>query len=621
MLLLAAVLSLTAFYKVCTGFSFWDDMGYLLMTQRMFSAGYALYDQIYTHYGPAYYAWEHFLGSATRLPLSHDSTLLFTTFSWVAISFLCAGFVSRVTHSLFLMALTCFDIFYLLMILKNEPGHPQELCGLLLGGMLLVSSLLDSGRRAGIKLGLIGFFIGVLGMTKPNLGVYAALAGWITLCNLVAAPRVRNILFGAGALAALALPIVLMRHNLGEAGSYCLLECGAILLLIIQLAKSQPERWLAWRSFLWPVPGCIVGLAACAGYALLNGTSLAGLVRGMVLQNIGLDRIMFRWPAFGPEEVLFSLGLAFVVWVTTGSGWYASQIPPWLPTVVKLSLAPLLILPAVLMGLDVHPARMVGPGFAWVLPLTVATAFPLPRQPRPAGGMAPRQFALALAVLSALWGYPVWGSQAELSFFLLIPVAMVSCADGLRYGYWQFGKTVVPPSSRRQTAGMALSFLSTLGIVGVALVSAGSAAKSYHCLEPSGLRGSGSLRLPREQAETYHRIIGAARAHGRSFFTMPALGSLHVWADNDPPTCMFVPSWMTLLTPSQQSKAVADLQKTRDLCVIRWNPGVLFWTHGRDVSGNKLVRYVEDGFITVESFEGCDIMVRRLAAETTGGKP
>jgi hypothetical protein len=47
----------------------------------------------------------------------------------------------------------------------------------------------------------------------------------------------------------------------------------------------------------------------------------------------------------------------------------------------------------------------------------------------------------------------------------------------------------------------------------------------------------------------------------------------------------------------------------------------MFWTHGRDISGNKLVRYVEDTFITAESFDGCDIMVRRLTANTTGGMP
>jgi hypothetical protein len=74
---------------------------------------------------------------------------------------------------------------------------------------------------------------------------------------------------------------------------------------------------------------------------------------------------------------------------------------------------------------------------------------------------------------------------------------------------------------------------------------------------------------------------------------------------------------MTLLTPEQQAKVLADLERTPDLCVIRWNPQVEFWTRGRDISGNKVVRYIEGNFAVVESFNGCDIMVRRPAASRT----
>jgi hypothetical protein len=78
---------------------------------------------------------------------------------------------------------------------------------------------------------------------------------------------------------------------------------------------------------------------------------------------------------------------------------------------------------------------------------------------------------------------------------------------------------------------------------------------------------------------------------------------------------------MTLLREPTQSKVVEDLRQTPDLCVIRWNPGVSFWTRGRDISTNKIVRYVEDNFATVESFEDCDIMARRSSPGPPGGKP
>jgi hypothetical protein len=149
------------------------------------------------------------------------------------------------------------------------------------------------------------------------------------------------------------------------------------------------------------------------------------------------------------------------------------------------------------------------------------------------------------------------------------------------------------------------------GVIGVAWLQAGQAAGAYHRLEPSGLRGSRLLRVPREQADFYRRLIQAAQAHGRSFYTMPGLGSLYFWANQDPPTAINATTWMTLLTPDQQAKVVEDLQKTPDLCVIRWNPLVEFWTRGREIAQNKVVRYLEDNFVVVESFDECDILVRR----------
>jgi hypothetical protein len=125
----------------------------------------------------------------------------------------------------------------------------------------------------GIILGVIGCLIGLLSMTKPNLGVFAALAGAVSLSNLVAARRTRTILFGASALAALVLPIALMRHNLAPAGLYCLLESAAILLLVVELASSKPERSLSLKTFVAPVIGFAVALLAGAAYALATGTS------------------------------------------------------------------------------------------------------------------------------------------------------------------------------------------------------------------------------------------------------------------------------------------------------------------------------------------------------------
>jgi hypothetical protein len=609
---LAAAVSMTAFCTVCTDFWSYDDMGFLMLTQKMLAAGHPLYDQTFTAYGPAYYAWEQFLRAITRLPLSHDSTLLFTTISIVLSSLLCAGYVARLARNLFLTALALLATATLLLVMKSEPGHPQELCALLLTGMIAGVPWLGFARRPAILPGLIGLFVGLLSMTKPNLGVFAAIAASLTLSRLAPAGRMREAWFGLSALAALVLPAALMRHNLAEVAGYCAIESAAILFLLLRLAAWPPDQRLPWSFFAAALGGFAAALLASAAYALATGTSLAGLAYGLFRQHLAFDQLFSFYAPFANQDILLPLGVAVSAWIATGPGrrWWVGC--PWLPDAVKLAVAPFMIFAVLKLGIT--------QAFIWCLPLVAATAGPSPRQPQSAAELAPRYFALALAVMSALWGYPIWGSQAGLSFFLLIPVALVSGADAVRYGSWRTAQPAAgsasAPTLGRFSGGDAarvLSAVAVAAVLGLALLQASQAASAYQRLEPSGLPGSHRLHLPREQADFYRQVIRSARAHGRSFFTMPGLGSLYFWADTVPPTCIHPTTWMTLLTPEQQSRVVADLEGTPDLCIIRWNPMVEFWTRGRDISGNRVVRYIEEHYVTAESFNGCDIMARKPA--------
>jgi hypothetical protein len=602
LIVLAAAVSVTAFCTVCTDFSPYDDMGYFMLTQKTFAAGHALYDQTFTQYGPAYYAWEQFLHAVTRQPLSHDSTLLYTTFAVVAGALLCAGYVARLGRSLFLTSLTLLAVSTLLLVMKLEPGHPQELCVLLLTGMLAGSSMLDSARRPAVLLGLMGLCVGALSMTKPNLGVFAAVAVALSLSRLAPDGRARKFLFGLSALAALALPITLMRHNLPEVTGYCVVQTAATLLLVLQLASWEPNRRLSWGAFASALAGFAVVLVASAAYALATGTMVAGLARGLVLQHVAFDRLFSFYSPFGSRDVFLPVAVSVGAWVVSGPGRRLCRGWPWLPDALKVALVPFMVFAVTKLGITM--------AFLWCLPLAAATAAPSPRA-KSTTDMAPRYLALSLAVLNGLWGYPVWGSQAGLSFFLLIPVVLVSCADALRYGCWSVSDQNAPaPSPKPRLVWKALSLVAALVVLVLGCLQAGQAAGAYTRLQPSGLRGSHLLHLPSEQAAFYRQIIQSARAHGRTLFTMPGLGSLYFWAEAEPPTCINPTAWMTLLTPEQQGRVVSDLQRAPDLCVVRWNPLVDFWTRGRDISTNQVVRYIEDNFTVAESLNGCDFMAR-----------
>ena len=624
-------LSVTAFCTVAANFSLHDDMGHLMLTQKTFLSGHPLYDQTYTRYGPAYYAWEQFLHTVTRLPLTHDTTLLFTAFSLVAISLLGAGFVARLGRNVLLAVVACFAVFSTLRVLKYEPGHPQEFCALLIGGMLLCAAFLTSVRRPAVLLGVMGFLAGLLGMTKPNLGVFAVVAGLVSFLPLAPPGKARRILFWLSAVVALILPLGLMHRRLAGCGGYCLLESAAMLVVVIHLARLVPVGSFAWKWFGAALAGLAAAVLASILYALATGSSFAGLAWGLLFQHTSFDQGQWVRPAFSLEDALLTTGLAAALWVATrrqGGLWPGA---PWVPDVIKAGAGVFIVLAALLLNtLD---------AFLWCLPLAAVTAGPTPRQSRAALDLAPRCFVVTLAVLMGLWGYPIWApAQAGLSFFLLLPVALVSCADAVRYGCWSGAgadtharaSTGSPPltapmpeptgARRRRTAWTVLSYSAAVAVVGLALLQAGQTVRTYNRLEPSGLPGSRLLHMPRRQADFYRQIIRAVHAHGRAFFTMPGLGSLYLWANQNPPTWINPTTWMTLLTPQQQARVVADLQKTPDLCVVRWPMLVDYYVHGRDISQNKIVRYIEDNFVVVESFDGCDIMVRRSATRQTGAK-
>ena len=146
---LGVVLSFTAFYEVCTGFRFWDDMGYIMLTQKTLASGHPLYDQTYTQYGPAYYAWKQVLHGVTRLPLSHDSTAVFTAASWVAAALLGAGYVARMTRRVFLTALTGLSVFYLLNVLQYGARSSAGTLRGAAGGDVILVVVSDEGPSYG----------------------------------------------------------------------------------------------------------------------------------------------------------------------------------------------------------------------------------------------------------------------------------------------------------------------------------------------------------------------------------------------------------------------------------------------------------------------------------------
>jgi hypothetical protein len=88
-----------AYYRVFTGFSFWDDEGSMMASVRQYLDGLKLYDQFWSGYGPVYYFYNWLLRSGTATPVTHDVVRISSLLPWLATALVCAWFILRLTNS------------------------------------------------------------------------------------------------------------------------------------------------------------------------------------------------------------------------------------------------------------------------------------------------------------------------------------------------------------------------------------------------------------------------------------------------------------------------------------------------------------------------------------------
>src|SRR5262249_14126178 len=81
-----AVVALLAYFLIFSYFAEYDDEGYLLISLRSFRQGQALYDTVFSQYGPFYYAFMDGLRSVLRLEWTHDAGRFITLGIWTSTS-------------------------------------------------------------------------------------------------------------------------------------------------------------------------------------------------------------------------------------------------------------------------------------------------------------------------------------------------------------------------------------------------------------------------------------------------------------------------------------------------------------------------------------------------------
>jgi hypothetical protein len=590
------------YLTIFTGFFPYDDEGYMLVSLRSFIAGQALYDRVFTQYGPFPFEVFGALG-ALGLNFDHDTGRLVTLAMWIGLSLLIGVAVFVFTRNLGLGLATQLVAFSTATTLTDEPMHPDGLVVLLVMGIAAAPLLLGMRTPRPRFFIAVGVLAAAAALTKINVGGFAIVS--IAFACVVTIPALARIwpLRLLAALAMFAVPFVLMKGDLGEAWAqrYSLHVGLCVAALVIAVSASRPDARLRISALGWIVGAGVAAAAVILLVAVVLGTSPSGLVHGIVLNPLNQPKA-FSLPLLLPGSTLIwdGLGIAGAALWTV----YRQAMRPYprLEGAVRL-LAGLAIWLNLLGDVRVPGVFLLTTlNQRLVLPLALAWIVAAPR-----GGLRefePLDFARcmlpALAVLQSLHAYPVAGSQQAFSALPLVPLGALCIADGLAL----LGLTAL-----RLQAAAALLF----AVIAVSWLPPAwqVARQSYQANVPAGLHGAARVRIPAEQASTLSQVTDSLRGSCDTYISYPGMDSFYLFAQMQPPTGFNPTGWMWLMSEDQQRQVVAASQSINRLCVVENDGIVAYWAQGRPIPRGPLLDYIQQNFMPEYSVGGYTILVRR----------
>ncbi len=615
---IAIAAALAAYYAIFTNFALYDDEGTLLVTVQAFAHGDVLYRDIYSPYGPFYYELFGGLFALTGKAVTTDASRSIVIVLWVATSLLYGVSVQRLSGRLALGAAAMIAAFAPLVVLANEPMHPQGLCVLLLGGITLLA--VSASERNPARWGAFaGALAAALTLTKLNLGAYAVAAAVLAAVLTLEPLRSRSWVRRPVVAAIVAMPLLLAARDLGQESVRNLIAVEVLALAAIvvagwRLGERAKEQGLA-RWLIGAAVGFVVASIAIMVAILLNGSSLADVYDGMVTEAVRVREVNPTPFPMSPAVIdwaIASLAVAFLavrlrrpepgppsVW--SGGLRILAGATIWL-TIMRI--APVALNPSAQNQIS--------------LPVVLAWIAVLP----PAGATESqfkrflRIFLPALAVAQALQVYPVAGSQMGIAALTFVPVGGLCIADGLavlrewsaargRDGLERFGVIA---------AVALLAFAADLGVN--AIVRPGlNSFSNYRHATALPFPGATAMRLPEDQVQAYEAMVNALHEHGcTDFIGYPNIDSMYLWSGIEPPPPDAPGVWLEALDSEKQQRIVNELRASKKPCAIRSEQRAALWLSGREVQQRPLVRYIFGDFKPVETVGEFEFLLPKPSA-------
>lgn len=563
-----------------------------MITVRQFLDGKVLYDEIYTQYGPAYYFYEWLIHTLPGLPVTHDINRLTTLIVWTSTALICGIFTHRLTRSPIFSAISYVLTFLILYRTVYEPGHPQELCGLLIALILLSLTGIERGKSFYGRLAFAAAILAALFLIKINLGIFLGLALVIALMASTPDGRWQRAALIALTTLAVLLPFVMLREYLSFGWLKLSISIAVTVLSAVLTGSLYTKNTpISAKHYLICAASFLGTALLLVLFVSLRGTSLNALINGIFLQHLKfgenffqaapIQRFVIFWAVFAfilalgwtffnkryartSEILLALLKIAFGLSICLCSLWAYERDDRFLNYFTLVSFAPC---------------------FLWLVLIN-----PKRREESEKNHLA--KIALVFtAVLLTLQIFPIPGTQMAYASFLMIVVAILCLHDGLL-------------SLKHLFSQKAESFHLKIGLSAVAAIFIGVVcihrfSANYNAFQqqiPVQFDGATRLRLPEKDAALYKFLVENLKSDCDNFVSMAGLFSLHFWTNIEPPTTYNATAWMTLLSDAQQQSIVNKLKTYPRVCAIYYPKMAQDGARNQDLRSRPLSAYILNDF-------------------------
>jgi hypothetical protein len=595
MVCIAAGLALVfgyALVQVGMHFSDYDDEGFMLLTLKQYMGGAALYDGMYTEYGPFYYVAHSTLLKLASWPVDHDHIRFLSVLMWVLVASGWAACVWLWQRSIAWSLTTLLTVAVILRALKWEPGHPQILILILYACVFVAASLYKRIPHA-IVFTTLGVASGAMLLTKINLGIFMSAA--LTAVFTASLPRgLRPCWYDAGVRAlCIAMPGLVMHRQFPapDVLVQSVVWTFGVWAVLDRLRRNAIVE-LDWRASLWALIGFVSIASLTVITVLHHGTSLAGLLDGVIFQPLRFSRAV-PFPDFRLFEYLGVLGSVASAGLYV---WDRKRGRKSIPARVQAGLGFAVIIVAVVAP---RLASDLAPGILWML------------VPRP--GEALKTFPSVTAVLLpvvAMFGvlmmYPVPETQSYLAASIVVLAAFAATLNGL---------DELASATRLIGLNFAISGRFFYGFILFVVLCAGAwttVVAVNEVAEPSALHlpNSRLVRLSVQQYQTFSEITSRASLRCDRLVTIPGMNSFNIWSGVPHANGFTVSSAMALFDePAQERLRQSFLAATRP-CVI-FNSGLERWSAQYRLSRTHqpFIDMVRDELVPVYARNGYEIRV------------